>query len=109
MIFRLCMKVIANLAVKALRTLHVSCANKKSESETKQIRVVHLNRKRHWSQLVAMPSSRSSGSEGSQVSLRDVQFQFFTRRFLDELVCGQHEVLGRGASQDAAYSTGGRA
>ena len=29
MLFRLCMKVIANLAAKALRTLHVSCVKKK--------------------------------------------------------------------------------
>ena len=28
-LFRLCMKVIANLAAKALRTLHVSCVKKK--------------------------------------------------------------------------------
>ena len=72
-----------------------------------QIRVVQISRKRHWNQLVAMPdsSSNSSGSEGSQVSERQLearrlailwfvstqadchgQLQFFPRRFLDELV-----------------------
>ena len=41
------------------------------ESERGQIRAVQRSRKRHWSQLLAMPDSGSnSGSEGSQVSLR---------------------------------------
>ena len=88
-------------------------------NQSKQIRAVQISRKRHWNQLVAMPDSSSSGSEGSQVSPRETkrgnskpdaspsswsvstqadchgQLQFFTRRFLDELVCGQHKVLGR--------------
>ena len=41
--------------------------------QSQQIRAVPLSRKRHWNQVVAMPdcsSNSSSGSEGSQVSLR---------------------------------------
>ena len=39
-------------------------------NQSKKIRAVQHRRKRHWSQLVAMPdSSSSSGSEGSRISL----------------------------------------
>ena len=36
-------------------------------NQSKQIRAVQISRKRHWNQLVAMPDSGGSGSEGSQV------------------------------------------
>ena len=77
------------------------------------------SRKRHRSQLLAMPDSSSSGGDGSWISLRvtkrddsksDVspscgpfshqrivcQFQLFIHWVLEEPVCGQHEVLGGG-------------
>ena len=97
-------------------------------NQSKQIRAVQTGSKRHWNQLMAMPdsSSNSSGSEGSKVSPRAIkrgnskpdaspscgpfptqadcrgQLQFFPRRFLDELVCGQHKVLTAG--DDATVS-----
>ena len=39
-------------------------------NQSRKIRADQRSRKRHRSQLVAMPDSSSSGSEGSQVSLR---------------------------------------
>ena len=42
-------------------------------NHSKQIRVAHISRKRHWNQLVAMPDSNSSGSEGSQVLPRAIK------------------------------------
>ena len=72
-------------------------------NQSKRIRAVQLSGKRHCNLLVAMPNSSSSGGDGSHlVILWSVsttadcrgQFQLFMRRLLDELVCGQLEVLG---------------
>ena len=83
-------------------------------NKSKQIRAVQISRTRHWNQL-AMPdssSNSSSGSEGDQERQLEArcflivwsvstkadcrgQLQSFKRRFLDELVHGQHEALER--------------
>ena len=39
-------------------------------NQSKKIRAAQHSRKRHWSQLVVMPESSSSGIEGSRISAR---------------------------------------
>ena len=56
-----------------------------------QIRAVQLSRKRHWSQLLAMlDSSSSSGSVGSQISLRVTKRETTPNRTSRHLVVRFH-------------------
>ena len=67
-----------------------------SVDSSEHIRTVQLNRKRHWSQLVAMPDSSSnrSGSDGSKVtpSQRHSGDGVMTKNELQDLADEVHAV-----------------